>query len=180
MFSNLNFRGFKCFGFDIFPLCLIFRHVVFWYFCYQDLFQSCFSHRAYNPGLSIWLSSTSLWKEARLLVQEVRKARAERNEEVGKQIALQLGKRSRARKIQLLAKDPCTLILVFYLSDFSNYYDYYSSSSSHHRPRHHHHPLSSSSLSLSTIIIIINIGSFAKAVNVWSCSWVLAFLFWIA
>ena len=41
-----------------------------------------------------------------MLVQELRKAKAERNEEVGKQIALQLGKRLRARKIQLLAKDP--------------------------------------------------------------------------
>ena len=60
MFSNLNFRGFKCFGFDIFPPCFTFRHVVFLYFCYQDLFQSCFSHRPYNPGLSIWLSSTSI------------------------------------------------------------------------------------------------------------------------
>ena len=41
-----------------------------------------------------------------MLVQELRKARAERNVEVGKQIALQLGKRLRTRKIQLLAKDP--------------------------------------------------------------------------
>ena len=39
-------------------------------------------------------------------VQELKKARAERNEEVGKQITLQVGKRLRARKVQLLAKDP--------------------------------------------------------------------------
>jgi len=42
-----------------------------------------------------------------VLVQERRKARAERNKDVGKQIALQLGEKLRARKIPpLLAKDP--------------------------------------------------------------------------
>ena len=41
-----------------------------------------------------------------MLVQDLRRARAERNEEVGKQIALQLGEKLRARKIPLLAKDP--------------------------------------------------------------------------
>ena len=49
-------------------------------------------------------------------VQELRKARGERNEEVGKQMTLQLRKRLRTRKVQLLVKDP--------LSDLSNYYDY--------------------------------------------------------
>ena len=57
-------------------------------------------------------------------VQELRKARAERNEEVWETDNVTTWKKVKGEKDTAASKGS-TLILVFYLIHFSNYYDYY-------------------------------------------------------
>ena len=60
-----------------------------------------------------------------MLVQELRKARAERNEGGGWETDSVTTWRKVKGEKDTAAGKGSTLILVFYLSDFSNYYDYY-------------------------------------------------------